>query len=445
MVRTLALAALVTLFGAGASQAQYQDSAPPPEGYDEELLGPYEQQQYDDDQPYDDRYSDDRYSDHGYSRPDVDVGIFANLSNGSWFMSANFGWVWRPYAATSWRPYTNGRWVWTSYGWTWVSYEPFGWATYHYGYWNCDAALGWVWIPGYEWSACRVQWAYYDNYVAWAPMYPPGYSCPRPFTTAGFNIWFTIGASHFCDPYPTRYCVTSYDNVYTQRVAYKSPGRTYVQQYTRTPIRESSVSFKHTKAVRGSNGFSATHSQSQFKAKGYSRNTQPYVQNSRPNVQSKQKYNTGSQMTRDSRTFARNEQPQRAKQKYNTGSQVTRDSRTFARNEQPQRAKQQFKKSSSQRNYVDARAMQQRQREPGVTRQYQQREVKRSLTREATRSVFESHQKSVARSTGRSSHVTRDVASTHEAQRSVTKGNSKQSRGDVAKMKGGNGRGSGKH
>jgi len=207
--------------------------------------------------------------------------------------------------------------------------------------------------------------------------------------------------------------------VYTQRVAYKSPGRTYVQQYTRTPIRESSVSFKHTKAVRGSNGFSATHSQSQFKSKGYSRNTQPYVQNSRPNVQSKQKYNSGSQLTRDSRTFARNEQPQRAKQ--------------------------QFKKSSSQRNYVDARAMQQRQREPGVTRQYQQREVKRSLTREATRSVFETHQKSVARSTGRSSHVTRDVASTHEAQRSVTKGNSKQSRGDVAKMKGGNGRGSGKH
>src|SRR5678815_3965234 len=419
MVRTLALAALVTLFGAGASQAQYQDSAPPPEGYDEELLGPYEQQQYDGDQQYDDRYSDDRYGDHGYSRPDVDVGIFANLSNGSWFMSANFGWVWRPYAATSWRPYTNGRWVWTSYGWTWVSYEPFGWATYHYGYWNCDSALGWVWIPGYEWSACRVQWAYYDNYVAWAPMYPPGYACPRPFTTAGFNIWFTIGASHFCDPYPARYCVTSYDNVYTQRVAYKSPGRTYVQQYTSAPIRESSVSFKHTKAVRGGGAMTGTPSKTVFKSKPSTRYSQPYVQNSRPNVQSKQKYNSGSQLTRDSRTFARNEQPQRAKQ--------------------------QFKKSSSQRSYVDARAMQQRQREPGVTRQYQQREVKRSLTREATRTVFETHQKSVARSTGRSSHVTRDVASTHESNRSVTKGNSKQSRGDVAKMKGGNGRGSGKH
>jgi len=388
MVRTLALAALVTLFGAGASQAQYQDSAPPdeqnrseqytynaPEGYDEELLGPYEQQQ---------QY-DDRYSDHGYNRPDVDVGIFANLSNGHWFMTANFGWVWRPYAAASWRPYTNGRWVWTSYGWTWVSYEPFGWATYHYGYWNCDARLGWVWIPGYEWSACRVQFAYYDNYVAWAPMYPPGYACPRPFTTAGFNIWFTIGASHFCDPYPVRYCVTSpryYESVYTQRVKYKSPDRYYVQQYSRTPIRESTVSFKHTKnVVRGSNGFTATRSQTVIKSSRTTR--QPYVQNSRPNVQSKQKYN----------------------------SQVTRDTRTFALNTEPRRTKQQFK-SSSQRKNVEMRAAQERQRGSEVTRQYQQREVKRSVTRETQHSA---------------------------------KGNSKQSRGDVAKMKGGNGRGAGKH
>jgi hypothetical protein len=421
MVRTLALAAFVTLFGAGASQAQYRDSAPAdeqnqspqyqnetaPEGYDEELLGPYQDQQYNDDRQY-----DDRYSDHGYSRPDVDVGIFANLSDGRWFMTANFGWVWRPYAATSWRPYTNGRWVWTSYGWTWVSYEPFGWATYHYGYWNCDSALGWVWIPGNEWSACRVQWAYYDNYVAWAPMYPPGYSCPRPFTTAGFNIWFTIGASHFCDPYPTRYCVTSYDNVYTQRVAYKSPARTYVQQYTRTPIRESSVTFKHTKAVRSTNGFGATtRSQTVFKSKSSKSYSQPYVQNSRPKVQSKQKFNS---------------------------KPMVRDSRTFAQSSPQRQTKQQFK-SSPQRKTFDTRAMQQRSPEPGYTRQYQPREAKRSVSREAIRPRFETHQRDVVRSTSRASQITREV------QRSATHGNSKQSRGDVVKMKGGNGRGAGKH
>lgn len=423
MVRTLALAAFVTLFGAGASQAQYSDSAPAdeqnqspqyrsetaPEGYDEELLGPYQDQQYNDDRQY-----DDRYSDHGYSRPDVDVGIFANLSDGSWFMTASFGWVWRPYAATSWRPYTNGRWVWTSYGWTWVSYEPFGWATYHYGYWNCDSALGWVWIPGYDWSACRVQWAYYDNYVAWAPMYPPGYACPRPFTTAGFNIWFTIGASHFCDPYPTRYCVTSsYKNVYTERVAYKSPARTYVQQYTRAPIRESTVSFKHTKFVRGGGATTGTPSKTVFKSKASTRNSQPYVQNSRPNVQSKQKFN------RDSRQFSR-------------------DARTFAQREPQRQTKQQFK-SSPQR--IDARAMQQRQKEPGLTRQYQPREAKRSVSRETMRTHVDTHQRDVVRSTSRSSRITREAA----PQREVTRGSSKQSRGDVVKMKGGNGRGAGKH
>jgi hypothetical protein len=85
-------------------------------------------------------------------------------------------------------------------------------------------------------------------------MTPPGYYCPRPFTTAGFNIWFTIGANHFCDPYPARYCVTpAYQSVYTQRVAYKSPDRGYVQQYTQAPIRTATVQFKYKSFSRGGN------------------------------------------------------------------------------------------------------------------------------------------------------------------------------------------------
>jgi hypothetical protein len=330
----------------------------------------------------------------------------------------------------SWRPYSDGRWVWTSYGWTWVSYEPFGWATYHYGYWNCDAALGWVWIPGYEWSACRVQWAYYDNYVAWAPMYPPGYSCPRPFTTAGFNIWFTIGTSHFCDPYPTRYCVTpSYNHVYAQRVAYKSPSRTYVQQYASAPIRESTVSFKHTKFVRGGGAVTGTSSKAVYRSKPSTRYSQPYVQNSRPSVQSKQKFNGNSG------TFSG-------------------DSRTFARSTQPQRAKQQFK-SSPQRDYVDARAMQQRSRDTGYTRQYQSREVKRSVSRETMHPRVETrhsevarggqHQRSAKQFTGGGSQRVQREAPSRQAQRSIDRGSSKESREHVAKMKGGNGRGAGKH
>jgi hypothetical protein len=394
MVRTLALAALVTLFGAVASKAQYQDSAPPdqqnapqydnqapPPGYDEQLLGPYQGQQHNDDQDYDNQ---------GYSQPDVNVGMFASLGNdGRWFFTAGLGWVWRPYAAAGWRPYSAGRWVWTSYGWTWVSYEPFGWATYHYGYWNCDSALGWVWIPGYQWSACRVEWAYYDNYVCWAPLPPPGYSCPRPFTTAGFNIWFTIGANHFCDPYPSHYCVRP--AVYGPRVAYKSPDRYYVQQYTRTPIRESSVRFKNTTFVRGTNGFGTVRSQTLVKSKSYQQ--QPYVRNSR--------------------LYA---PPQ------------TRDSRGYA-----QDSRHAYKSAPQQRPFIDARGMQQRQRDPGVTRQYQPQEARRAPSREMIRPLFEPRQKDVARASGHSQHE-------QQAQHG-NKGNR-----EVAKMKGGdNGRGHGKH
>jgi len=400
MVRTLALAALVTLFGAVSSQAQYRDSAPPDEqgsaqyntqapypGYDEELLGPPNDQRHNDDQQYGDQDS------RGYSHPDINVGMFASLGNdGRWFMTANFGWVWRPYANAGWRPYSDGRWVWTTYGWTWVSYEPFGWATDHYGYWDCDAALGWVWIPGYTWSACRVQWASYDNYVCWAPLTPPGYACPRPFTTAGFNIWFTIGASHFCDPYPARYCERpSYHSVYTQRVAYKSPDRLYVQQYTHAPVRQSTVVFKNKTFVRGDN-FNGSRSQTFVKSKSVGRGTQqPYVRNARPYTQP---------LTRDSRT-------------YTPGSQKA------YKNAQPN-------------PFVDARGMQQRQRDPGVTRQYQPRETQRSFS-----PLFEPRQNNVARSTGRSPQDQRQVAQQRQAH---GKGGH-----DVMKMKGdNNGRGVGK-
>jgi len=243
MLRTLVLAGLVTLLGVTASEAQYQDSAPPDEYeyedeyYDEELLGSPD-------------YNDD---DRGYSEPEIDVGIFGSLGNdGNWHFAAGFGWVWRPYASASWRPYSMGRWVWTNHGWTWVSYEPFGWATYHYGYWARDPMLGWVWIPGYEWSACRVQFAYYDNYISWAPLAPPGYYCPQPWSTAGISFWFTIGASNFCDPYPVRHCVTpKYKSWYSERVAYKSPDRHYVERYTGAQVRTSKVHFKNTTWSRG--------------------------------------------------------------------------------------------------------------------------------------------------------------------------------------------------
>jgi hypothetical protein len=256
MLRTFVFAGVLMMLGASVSDAQYRDSYPreeqyveyddtyedPYPGYDRELLG-------------DPDYYDD---DYGYSEPDTDVGMFASLGyDGRWHLTAGFGWVWRPYVSVGWRPYTHGQWVWTSHGWTWVSYEPFGWATYHYGYWHSDPVFGWVWIPGYEWSATRVRFAYYDNYIAWTPMPYPGYHCPSPWSTAGVNVWITIGADRFCDPYPYRHYVTPrYKSVYRETVAYKAPARHHVERYVGSPVRTSKVEFKATKYTKTAPVFS---------------------------------------------------------------------------------------------------------------------------------------------------------------------------------------------
>jgi len=243
MFRSLMLAGLMTLSGAAVSQAQYQDSSPPEgdeyeteyyDDYDEELLGSPD-------------YQDEYRGDRGYSEPGVEVGIFAELGyDGRWHFAASYGWVWQPCAASGWRPYSNGHWVWTRYGWTWVSYEPFGWATYHYGSWVNDFSLGWVWIPAYEWSACRVQWAVYDNYVCWAPLPPPGVRCPSPWSASGYNVWFSVEARHFTSHHVARYCERPrYKSAYAAQAVYRSPERRFVERHSGQPVRTASVDFKH--------------------------------------------------------------------------------------------------------------------------------------------------------------------------------------------------------
>lgn len=108
----------------------YEDTAPDPEAYEEELA------------PY-----------------------------GEWAEDPDYGPVWQPVVAYGWRPYVDGYWAWTSYGWTWISSEPWAW-TFHYGHWAPTPALGWVWVPGTVWGPAWVDWYWGDGYVGWAPLSP---------------------------------------------------------------------------------------------------------------------------------------------------------------------------------------------------------------------------------------------------------------------------------
>ncbi|HVP68844.1 MAG TPA: DUF6600 domain-containing protein [Anaeromyxobacteraceae bacterium] len=91
---------------------------------------------------------------------------------GTWTELGGYGPVWRPAVAPGWKPYYYGHWAWSDAGWTWVSEEPWGWAPYHYGRWGFDSALGWFWVPGYQWAPAWVSWRYSAGVVGWAPLLP---------------------------------------------------------------------------------------------------------------------------------------------------------------------------------------------------------------------------------------------------------------------------------
>ena len=121
--------------------------------------------------------------------------------HGSWFDTAEFGYVWQPAMAhwvSDWRPYTRGTWVYTDWGWTWCSDEPFGWATYHYGRWTLLQKIGWVWVPGTDWAPAWVSWRVCPSYIGWAPL--------PPVTVFEVNIDFGGSTDLYCGISPSQYC-----------------------------------------------------------------------------------------------------------------------------------------------------------------------------------------------------------------------------------------------
>jgi hypothetical protein len=133
--------------------------------------------------------------------PVGDYGMFYNSlsSYGSWFETADYGYVWQPVAVrdSNWRPYARGRWVCSDRGWNWVSEEPFGWATYHYGRWALLRGRGWIWVPGSDWAPCWVSWRQNDRHVGWAPLPPETLAYRGHAWDSSVDSQFGISASWY--------------------------------------------------------------------------------------------------------------------------------------------------------------------------------------------------------------------------------------------------------
>jgi len=93
---------------------------------------------------------------------------------GSFVQHPKYGQVWVPTVTPQgWHPYPACQWVNSKqYGWYFDDRTPWGQIVHHYGRWIHDDQMGWVWIPGEEFSPGWVVWRTSPEWIGWAPMHP---------------------------------------------------------------------------------------------------------------------------------------------------------------------------------------------------------------------------------------------------------------------------------
>src|SRR5262245_8359086 len=78
---------------------------------------------------------------------------------GTFEQHAKYGEVWIPSVTPQgWHPYQPCHWVYTKYGWYFDDKTEWGMIVHHHGRWTHDAARGWMWVPGDEFSPGWVVW-----------------------------------------------------------------------------------------------------------------------------------------------------------------------------------------------------------------------------------------------------------------------------------------------
>ncbi|MGC1863530.1 MAG: DUF6600 domain-containing protein, partial [Methylocystis sp.] len=93
---------------------------------------------------------------------------------GSFVNHEKYGEVWVPTVTPQdWHPYPPCHWVNSRrYGWYFDDKTPWSHIVHHYGRWAHDDKMGWIWIPGNEFSPGWVVWRTSPQWIGWAPLPP---------------------------------------------------------------------------------------------------------------------------------------------------------------------------------------------------------------------------------------------------------------------------------